>query len=212
MRRKSIGQVLKGLGPGPAAEPSETPRKRIGGYGSRLAGSEPVRVAGSRPQGPVGQVSRLGPGPPGLGARLQKPSNAPQADWGLGSRLAGSQPGGIQGSGACGPGLQGAWGPGPQGLGPGPPRGWGLFPTKTTKPLKLRFFANLLVGGLRKTSAETAASEVGTWRETKPGYPPYPPPPHAPPHIWGCEKKRVFTLSAFGNHPTRPPRSADFVR
>ena len=23
------------------------------------------------------------------------------------------------------------------------------------------------------------------------------------------ERKRVFTLSAFGNHPTRPPRSAD---
>ena len=32
-------------------------------------------------------------------------------------------------------------------------------------------------------SAETAASEVGTWRETKPGYPPYPPPtpPYHPP-------------------------------
>ena len=47
-------------------------------------------------------------------------------------------------------------------------------------------------------SAETAASEVGTWRETKPGYPPYPPPP-TPPAFWGCkgERKRVFTLSAF---------------
>ena len=32
-------------------------------------------------------------------------------------------------------------------------------------------------------SAETAASEVGTWRETKPGYPPYPPPP--PPRVLG---------------------------
>ena len=34
-------------------------------------------------------------------------------------------------------------------------------------------------GSLAKAwvSAETAASEVGTWRETKPGYPPYPPPP-----------------------------------
>ena len=34
-------------------------------------------------------------------------------------------------------------------------------------------------GSLAKAwvSAETAASEVGTWRETKPGYPPLPPPP-----------------------------------
>ena len=62
-------------------------------------------------------------------------------------------------------------------------------------------------------SAETAASDVGTWRETKPGYPPYPPPPPPTPpqHFGACkgERKRVFTLSAFGNHPTRPPRSAD---
>ena len=38
-----------------------------------------------------------------------------------------------------------------------------------------------------------------------------PPPP--PPAFWGCkgERKRVFTLSAFGNHPTRPPRSADIT-
>ena len=34
-------------------------------------------------------------------------------------------------------------------------------------------------------------------------------PPHPPPTFKG-ERKRVFTLSAFGNHPTRPPRSADF--
>ena len=34
------------------------------------------------------------------------------------------------------------------------------------------------------------------------------PTPHA---FWGCqgERKGVFTLSALGNHPTRPPRSAD---
>ena len=61
------------------ASPSETIQRpqgqRIGGYGSvlrpgpmglrrnkKFAGSQPVRVAGSRPQGPVGQVSR------GLGA------------------------------------------------------------------------------------------------------------------------------------------------
>ena len=87
-----------------------------------LAGSQPVRVAGSRPQGPVGQVFR------GLGAR-----------WGAG---------------------------------------------------KLRFFRKPLGGSLAKAwvSAETAASEVGTWSETKPGYP-------------KGERKRVFTLSAFGTPP-----------
>ena len=59
------------------APPSETiqrpPRSADWGLWQRfetwLAGSQPVRVAGSRPQGPVGQVSRgLGAGPPGLGA------------------------------------------------------------------------------------------------------------------------------------------------
>ena len=113
------------------------------------------------------------------------------------------------------PGPRGLWARSPRGLGPGPPglgarpaRGLGPFPTKTTKPLKLRFFRKPPGGSLSKAwvSAETAASEVGTWRETKPGYPPY------PPAFWGCkgERKRVFTLSAFGNHPTRPPRSADY--
>ena len=60
-------------------------------------------MAGSRPQGPVGQVSR------GLGARAPR-----------------------------------------------------------------RFFRKPPGGSLAKAwvSAETAASEVGTWRETKPGYPP----------------------------------------
>ena len=131
-----------------------------------LACRKSVRVAGSRPQGPVGQVSR------GLGARAPR-----------------------------------AWGP--AGQGPG-----AFSPQKPPKPLKLRFFGKPPGGSLAKAwvSAETAASEVGTWRETKPGYPPYPPPPHPPPPaFWGCkgERKRVFTLSAFGNHPTRPPRSAD---
>ena len=85
---------------------------------------------GSRPQGPVGQVSR------GLGARAPR-----------------------------------AWGPAHQGPGP--------FPHKNHKPLKLRFFRKPPGGSLAKAwvSAETAASKVGTWRETKPGYPPYPPPP-----------------------------------
>ena len=92
-------------------KPSNAPQgQRIGGYGSNkvknLACRKSVRVAGSRPQGPVGQVSR------GLGARAPR-----------------------------------AWGPAHQG----------------------------------------------------------------PAAFWGCkgERKRVFTLSAFGNHPTRPPRSAD---
>ena len=89
-----------------------------------LACRKSVRVAGSRPQGPVGQVSR------GLGA-----------------------------------------------LGPGPPGAGAFSPQKPPKPLKLRFFRN----------------------------------PTHPPAFWDCqgERKRVFTLSAFGNHPTRPPRSAD---
>ena len=78
-----------------------------------------------------------------------------------------SESGGIQAPGACGPGLQGAWGPGP--------------------PHKLRFFRKPPGGSLAKAwvSAETAASEVGTWRETKPGYPPTPPPPPPPPRVLG---------------------------
>ena len=65
-------------------KPSKAPQgQRTGGYGSVLrpgpmglrrnkklktwlAGSQPVRLAGSRPQGPVGQVSR------GLGARAPR--------------------------------------------------------------------------------------------------------------------------------------------
>ena len=92
--------------------------------------------------------------------RLRKPSNAPQGQriGGYGSVLrpgpmglrrnkklktwlAGSQSGGIQAPGACGPGLQGAWGPGPQGLGPGPPGAWGLFPTKTTQTSQITIFS-----------------------------------------------------------------------
>ena len=103
-----------------------------------------------------------------------------------------SESGGIQAPGACGPGLQGAWGPGPQGLGPGPPGAWGLFPTKTTQTSQITIFRKPPGGSLAKAwvSAETAASEVGTWRETKPGYPPYPPPPppfasNTPPKVGG---------------------------
>ena len=100
---------------------------------TRLAKSQPVRVAGSRPQGPVGQVSR------------------------------------------------------------------------NHQTSQITIFRKPPGGSLAKAwvSAETAASEVGTWRETKPGYP--------PPHFGAVREKGrgFFTLSAFGNHPTRPPRSAD---
>ena len=74
-----------------------------------------------------------------------------------------------------------------RGLGARAPRAWGpahqgpgaFSPQKPPKPLKLRFFRKRSGGSLAKAwvSAETAASEVGTWRETKPGYPPTPPPP-----------------------------------
>ena len=140
---------------------------------------DPARLPGCTAQGFVGQVPKvLGPGPAAemlerrREPRLSWHCKAPPSETSLRSepvRVA------VQAPGACGPGLQGAWGPGPQGLGPGPA---GFFPTPSHK---LRFFKAWV-------SAETAASEVGTWRETK---------------------KRVFTFSAFGNHPTRPPRSAD---
>ena len=32
-------------------------------------------------------------------------------------------------------------------------------------------------------TAETAAAEVGVWREARTGYPPYPPPPGPPPPV-----------------------------
>ena len=91
---------------------------------------------------------------------------------------------------ACGPGLQEAWGPNPQSQ-------------------KLRFFANLLVGAWRRRGCRLKRL-LRRWgpggkrsRDT---------PPTRPPnltHFGAGRKKRVFTLSAFGNHPTRPPRSAD---
>ena len=70
-----------------------------------------------------------------------------------------------------GPGPRGLWvsrGPKPRALG-----------TKTTQ---ITIFRKPPGGSLAKAwvSAETAASEVGTWRETKPGYPPY-----HPPAFWG---------------------------
>ena len=86
------------------------------------------------------------------------------ADWGLAFETQQEvKNSGCRKSGACGPGLQGAWGPGPQGLGPGPP---GLHPNP-----QITIFRKPPGGSLAKAwvSAETAASEVGTWRETKPG-------------------------------------------
>ena len=95
-----------------------------------LAGSDPVR-GGSRPQGPVGQVSRT------LGART---------------------------------------------------------PRALTKLSNYDFCKPPCKPGEAWVSAETAASEVGTWRETKPGYPPYP--PHSPPRFGAVrEKGRGFSPS-----------------
>ena len=86
------------------------------------------------------------------------------------------------------PGPRGLWARFPGGLGPAPTRGLGPFPQKPPKPLKLRFFAKPAGGSLAKAwvSAETAASEIGTWRETKPGYPPYPPFPICSGRKEGC--------------------------
>ena len=58
-----------------------------------------------------------------------------------------------------GPGPTGAWGPGPSGL--------GVFRHSEKSP----------GGGLAKgwESAETAAADVGAWREAGTGYPPHPP-------------------------------------
>ena len=118
-----------------------------------------MRVVGSRPQGPGGQVSR------GLGARAPR-----------------------------------AWGPGPQGP--------GAFSLSNYD-----FFANLLVGAWRRRGCrlKRLLRRWGPGGKRSRDTPPTPPPPHPPPAFWGCkgERKRVFTLSAFGNHPTRPPRSAD---
>ena len=87
-------------------------------------------------------------------------------------RVAGSRPQVSRRLGARAPR---AWGPAHQGP--------GAFSPQKPKPLKLRFFRKPPGRSLAKAwvSAETAASEVGTWRETKPGYPPYPPPPPHPP-------------------------------
>ena len=121
-----------------------------------------MRVAGSRPQGPVGQVSR------GFGARAPR-----------------------------------AWGPAHQGPGP--------FPHKPPKPSNYDFFANLLVGAWRRRGCrlKRLLRRWGPGGKRSRDTPPTRPPPPPPPRFGKGERKRVFTLSAFGNHPTRPPRSAD---
>ena len=88
--------------------------------------------------------------------------------------------GGIQAPGACGPGLQGAWGPGPQGLGPGPLQ-------KPPKPLKLRFFANLLVGAWRRRGCRLMLRRWGPGGKRSRDTPPTPPLP-AHPTFWGSEE------------------------
>ena len=91
---------------------------------------------------------------------------------------------------ASGPGLlrAGAWGPGPQGLGARAPAAWGPGPQGlgaraperlAPKTESLRHSEKSPGGGLAKgwESAETAAADVGAWREAgTAGYPPYPPP------------------------------------
>ena len=137
------------------APPSETiqrpPRSADWGLWPRVLRPGPRilrrnKVAGSRPQGPVGQVSR------GLGARAPR-----------------------------------AWGPARQGPG-------AFSPHQTSQ---ITIFRKPPGGSLAKAwvSAETAASEVGTWRETKPGYPPYPPPPPSPCFGAVREKGRGFSPS-----------------
>ena len=70
------------------------------------------------------------PGPQGLAAAAAEmlERRREQEVKNLACRKSTGESGGIQGPGACGPGLQGAWGPGPQGLGPGPPGAWGFHP------------------------------------------------------------------------------------
>ena len=89
-------------------------------------------------------------------------------------------------------------------LGPGPP-GACLFPTKNHSQITI--FANL-VGAWRRRGCrlKRLLRRWGPGGKRSRDTPPTPPtPPHLSPHF-GCkgERKRVFTLSAFGNHPTRP--------
>ena len=94
--------------------------------------------------------------------------------------LTGSQPVGVAGSRPQGPVGQVS-----RGLGARASRAWGPahlgpFPHKNHQTSQITIFRKPGTSLAKAwVSAETAASEVGTWRETKPGYPPYPP-PHPP--------------------------------
>ena len=218
-----------------------------------------LRVAGSRPQGPVGQVSRghgarapraWGPAhgafspqkPPNFGGGdlettkpgyppYPPPAPHPPAFWGckgerkrvlaeerkgfhpLRLRQPSNTPPKVVGQVSRGHGARAprAWGPAHQGPGP--------FPHNNPNLSNHDFFANLLAGAWRRRGCrlKRLLRRWGPGGKRSRDTPPTPPPPHPPPTpppppaFWGCkgERKRVFTLSAFGNHPTRPPRSAD---
>ena len=101
------------------------------------------------------------------------------------------------------PGPRGLWARSPGGLGPGPPglgarptRGLGPFPHKNTpKPLKLRFFANLLVGAWRRRGCrlKRLLRRWGPGGKRSRDTPPTPPPP--PHHGAVREKGRGFSPS-----------------
>ena len=117
--------------------------------------------------------------------------------------LAGSQPvrvAGCRSQHLVGQVSRGLGARGPPGLGARPTRGLGPFPHKNHPNLS-NFFANLLVGAWRRRGCRLKR----LLRRWGPGG------KRSPPRFGAVsgERKRVFTLSAFGNHPTRPPRSAD---
>ena len=81
------------------------------------------------------------------------------------------------------PGPRGLWATSPGGLGPGPPGlgarpTRGLGPQKPPKPLKLRFFANLLVGAWRRRGCrlKRLLRRWGPGGKRSRDTPPYPPP------------------------------------
>ena len=109
-------------------------------------------------------------------------------------RKSSGESGGIQAPGACGPGLQGAWAPrawGPAHQGPG-----AFSPQKP--PLKLRFFANLLVGAWRRRGCrlKRLLRRWGPGGKRSRDTPPTPPPPTPPPRFGAVrEKGRGFSPS-----------------
>ena len=186
---------LQGLGPGPAAEMLERRRERRLSWNCTAPPSETIQ----RPPRSADW---------GLWERFETRTHGfetQQEVKNLACRKSTGVSGGIQAPGACGPGLQGAWGPG---LGARPTRGLGPFPHKNHHLSNYDFFANLLAGAWRRRGCLLKR----LLRRWGPGGKRRPPLPR-PPAFWGCkgERKRVFTLSAFGNHPTRPARSADLV-